>query len=190
MVRTHTQFSLLPILVGAMAFFWTITGQTSNPPLTTQELPRDIVRECGSACADDTGYRSYWMGRTPKGDLFMVVRLNCETDRCPYWFVEKAAAQNRMLLRLTGTFTLHRFAGRYPVVEARTRSNDEGIMRSRFEWDGERYTRTQAERVYEVNGVECGTRDECFNAAERAMKQQRVGHALRIWQQVHGVAWF
>ena len=49
--------------------------------------------------------------------------------------------------------------------------------------------RTSTRRMYEVNGVECGTLEECDNVARRALQAQHVDRAQRIWQQVHGVSW-
>lgn len=178
------------LLFAAAAFCWTAAGETSNPQLATRELPLEILNECTVAtCADDVEYRSRWVGRTPEGDLFSVGRAGCTPDNCTSWLVEKGMSATRTLLELNGSFTLRRSADRYPVVELRARSDEEGAVYSRFEWSGERYARTSTRRVYEVDGVECGTREECRTAAERALKAHQVDRALRIWQRVHGVSW-
>ncbi len=182
--------SLIAKLLGAVAFCWTIAGETSNPQLATRDLPSEVLNQCATAdCTDDAEYRSHWVGRTAQGSLFVVGRAGCAPSRCSYWLVEKGAAAARTLLELDGSFTLHRTAGRYPVIDVRTRSDDDGITHLRFEWNGEAYARTAKDRIYEVNGVECGTRDECDQVAQRALKAQKVDRALRIWQQVHGISW-
>lgn len=178
------------LLFGAAAFCWTVAGETSDPQLAARELPLEILNDCAAAtCADEIEYRSRWIGRTPQGDLFSVGRAGCAPANCTSWLVEKGVSATRTLLELNGSFTLERSASRYPVVQLRTRSNEEGTMYFRFEWSGERYARTGARRVYEVNGVECGTREECHSAAERALKAHQVDRALRIWQRVDGVSW-
>src|SRR6185436_12953527 len=122
-------------------------------------------------------------------DLFIVGRAGCAANHCSNWLVEKGKTPARVLLELDGAFTLQRLAEGYPVVEIRTRSDEQGITYRHFEWNNEEYTRTSVRRVYEVNGVECGTRDECAAAAERAFKAKKVDRALRIWHRVYGVSW-
>lgn len=183
--------SLVSSLVfGAAAVCWTAAGETSNPRLAARELPPEILNECvAAACADDVEYRSSWIGRTPQGDLFSVGRVGCASGNCASWLVEKGESAAHTLLELNGSFTLHRSIGRYPLVELRARSDEEGTVYSRFEWISERYVRTSTHRIYAVDGIECGTREECRAAAERALKAHQVDRALRIWQRVHGVSW-
>lgn len=177
------------LLLGAAAFVWTSAGETSNPSLATRELPADILNECTSAeCMERAEYRSRWVGYTAQGNLFVVGRAACAPGLCSHWLVEKGNGLVQVLLELDGSFALKRLTGRYPVVDLRTRSDD-SIMQVRFEWNGEQYARTDARKVYAVNGVECGTREECSVAAQRALKAEQVDKALRIWQQVHGVSW-
>ena len=178
------------LLFGAAAFCWTVASETSNPQLATRELPLEILNACAVAtCVEEVEYRSRWIGRSPQGDLFSVIRSGCAPGHCTSWLVEKGPSAVRTLLELNGAFTLRRGVGRYPVVELRTRSDEEGILYFRFEWNGEQYARTSARRVYEINGVECGTREECRGAAESALKAHQVDRALRIWQRVYGVSW-
>jgi hypothetical protein len=40
-----------------------------------------------------------------------------------------------------------------------------------------------------VDGVECGTREECRRAASEAIAQKQVDRAVRIWENVGGVSW-
>jgi len=186
--RSRSLFSSL--LFAAAAWSWTAAGESADPRLSARELPPEILNACGTGgCVDDVDYRARWVGRTPAGNLFVVGRTSCIAGRCTHWLVEKGATPVRVLLELDGAFALYRLAGRYPAVEVRRHASDQGLSYLRFEWTGEQYVRTSARRVYEVGGVECGTREECAAAAERALTTQRVDRALRIWQQVYGVSW-
>jgi hypothetical protein len=178
-------------LLGAALFCWTLVGETSHPLLSVRDLPRDILSGCDlSICAAQDEFRSDWIGRTEEGDLFVVSRAVCTPDDCPHWLVQRGRVSVRTLLEMRGSFRLHRTSGYYPNVELRTRSaDDDDVLRVRFEWNGNEYARTSMQRVYEVNGVECGTRLECHYVAERAFKAQQTDRALRIWQKVHGVSW-
>ncbi len=189
MTTARTTTKLCAFLLGTAAFLWTAAGETSNPQLARRELPRDIVGDCTPACSDDTEYNARWVGRTPHGDLFVVGVAHCSARSCDYWLVEKDKVAVRTLLELKGAFVLRRGGGRYPAVELRTRSEDDGVLSLRYEWDGRQYTRTVAQQLYEVNGVECGTREQCRAAAEHALKNENVDQALRIWQRVDGVNW-
>jgi hypothetical protein len=181
---------LTSLLLGVAMFGWALVGQTSNPKLTARELPRYILSECaGPSCSDGAGFGSHWIGSTPQGDLFLVARTGCTSSDCPHWLVEKTSTASRALLELNGSFKLDRGTGRYPVVEVRADADGAGTMHLRYEWNGQQYTRTSAQRVYAVNGVECGTREECRAAAQRALEAQQVDRATRIWQQVEGVTW-
>ena len=179
-----------PVL-GAALFCWTLVGETSLPMLPANELPRDVLNGCdAAACETKDEFRSNWVGRTQDGDLFIVGRSVCTPDDCPYWLVLKRQSGAQSLLELRGSYHLHRTSGHYPSVELRTRGVEEDeLLRVRFEWNGSHYARTSTQRVYEVNGVECGTRDECHTVAERAFRARQTDRALRIWQKVHGVSW-
>jgi hypothetical protein len=40
-----------------------------------------------------------------------------------------------------------------------------------------------------VDGVECGTREECRRSASEAIAQKQVDRAVRIWENIGGVSW-
>lgn len=178
-------------LIGAALFCWTLVGETSSPTLSARELPRDILNGCDpTICATQDEFRSNWVGRTQDGDLFVVGPRACAPDDCLHWLVLKRQSGAKSLLEMRGGYRLHRTSGYYPSVELRTHSIDEDdLVRAHFEWNGIEYARTRVQRVYEVNGVECGTREECHATAERAFRAQQTDRALRIWQKVHGVSW-
>jgi hypothetical protein len=176
------------LLLGAVALGWTMAGETSNPQLTVADLPAGLVDACAARdCGDGLALESRWIGRTPHGDLFIVAHKDC--NDCSRWLLEKTTATSRLLLELNGHYELHRGSGAYPAIELRTRDDATQIQFVRYEWDGNQYTRTVAQQVYEVNGVECGTREECQAAAKGALEANDTDRALVIWQQVWGISW-
>jgi hypothetical protein len=60
---------------------------------------------------------------------------------------------------------------------------------NRYEWNGKAYDRTASRLVYNVDGVECGTREECRRSASEAIAQKQVDRAVRIWENIGGVSW-
>jgi hypothetical protein len=186
-VRTASVLSSL--LLGAALFGWTAAGETSNPGLATDELPRELANGCTPApCAGIPAFHANWVGRTVRGHLFVVDRPGCASAGCSSWLIEKHDSGVRALLELPGAFRFHRVTGRYPTVEFDTHTH-ERALRLRYEWNGSAYTRTLAQPLYRVNGFDCGTREECRHSAARALKDNDVDRAQQIWQQVDGVAW-
>jgi len=185
----HTASWLSSLLLGAALFGWTAAGETSNPWLAAEELPRDVSNSCTPvSCADAAAFHANWVGRTPHGNLFVVSRAGCMPEACSSWLIEKHDGVARALLELPDEFRFHRVTGRYPTVEFEARTYAQAL-RLRYEWNGSAYARTLAQRVYDVNGFECGTRDECRDSAARALRANDVDRAQQIWQQVDGVAW-
>jgi hypothetical protein len=168
------------LVLASAALGWTPAGRTSGAQLDVRDLPFE---------ADGAHYRSQWVGGTPAGELFLVTRTDCARPTCSSWLMEKAASKAHVLLELDGSLRLQRVTGTYPVVEQRTRADDVSVLLMRYEWNGHQYARTFAQQVYQVNGFECGTRDECRTAAERALAARKVDRAVRIWQKVYGVSW-
>jgi hypothetical protein len=182
---------LLPVLT-ALAAFWTAPGETSDPRLEARELPLDILGGCepSAACLEANDIHTRWIGRTPAGNLYMVWRAPCtESADCRAWVVEKSGNSVNTLLGLSGAYQLSRDAGPYPTVRVHTAVTDSQYHHVRYEWYGARYVRTDSRVVYRVDGVECGTQEECGTAAHEAMRQQQVDRAVKIWERVHGVSW-
>jgi hypothetical protein len=189
MTAARTTAVLSSLLLGVALFGWTAAGETSNPRLATDELPPEVTNYCTPAsCADTLAFHANWVGRTPQGSLFVVSRAGCTPGTCSSWLIEKHTGVARALLELPSAFRFHRVTGRYPAIEYDART-DEHALRLRYEWNGSAYARTLAQRIYAVNGFECGTRDECRHSATRALQADDVDQAQQIWQQVDGVAW-
>jgi hypothetical protein len=193
MRKTLTLFSTL--LAGFAAIAWTGAGETSDPVLTDREIPADIATRCtasdaaGLEACHQPEFTRRWVGKTERGDLFVVTNELCAGSGCQVWLVQKAAGSVTTLLAFDRTFRLDRGTGSYPVIETYTElSADQGAY-SRFEWNGSGYARAANRLVYSVDGKQCGTREECSAAAREAMRQQHVDRAVKIWENVHGVSW-
>lgn len=179
----------------AAGLVWTPAGQTSNPVLAARELPAEIVNDCHpgqapGACLDGRDFVSRWIGRSAQGDLFLVRAGRCPLRTgCRVHLVERSAGQSAVLLVLDGPFGVHRGAGAYPVFEVRTALSDVESAVSRFEWTGRAYTRTASRLIYRIGGGDCGTAEQCHEAAREAQRRGDIDRALKIWQRVDGVAW-
>lgn len=172
---------------------WTTAGQTFDPVLAARELPLEVVQDCvplsaaSTPCATD--FRSRWVGRGTEGDLFVVLGAPCTGTDCPAWLVERRAGGAAPLVRFAREFRFERGTQAYPVVVARQLLSATEAQLTRFEWQDGRYVRTEATRYFHVDGVECGTRAQCAQAATDALRERQVDRALRIWERVHGVSW-
>jgi hypothetical protein len=190
-MRLHTL--ILASVLAALSAVRTAPGETSDPLLTARELPLDILEGCApqaAACLEATEFASRWIGRTPDGNLFLVLHTLCtEVGSCRGWVVEKSAHGARTLLALTGEFRLSRGSGAFPAIQLRTALNESQNHHARYEWRDSRYVRTDSRVVYRIDGTECGTREECREAAREAMRHQQVDRAVKIWERVHGVSW-
>ncbi|MEK7206515.1 MAG: hypothetical protein AAB134_01345 [Pseudomonadota bacterium] len=193
-----TRTTLIAMTFAAAAALWTAAGETSDPMLNSNELPTDIVTSaCNpSVVTDATGtcqiqdYANRWIGKTAKGDLFVVMGATCAADDgCRAWLVEKSGMGISTLLAMNGKLHLRRGANAYPVVETHTEISALNNAYSRFEWNGVAYARTGNTLLYKVDGNECGTREECSNVARKALQHQNIDRAVKIWENVHGVSW-
>lgn len=183
------------LIIGFAAIVWTDTGESSDPVLADREMPADIASSCALIQTADSGichvaaFDRRWVAKTVQGDLFVVTNERCTGGECRAWLVEKTGAAATTLLSFDATFRLREDKNGYPVIESYTgMSATEGAY-SRYEWNGKAYDRTASRLVYNVDGVECGTREECRHAASEAIAQKQVDRAVRIWENVGGVSW-
>jgi hypothetical protein len=195
-MRIHTAFAALTLTAGLSA--WTVAGETFSPTLAVRELPLEIVNGCVSAaalesahaaCVSGHAFTSRWVGRSARGNLFLVVQAPCTGGECRGWLVEKTGQGTSTLLTLSGEFRLERDSSAYPVVFARQALSETQSHLSRFEWHGGRYVRAEGRLLYHIDGVECGGPEECSRAAREALRKKQVDRALRIYERVHGVSW-
>ncbi len=183
------------LIIGFAAIVWTGTGESSDPVLADREIPADVASICALSPAGEIGvcdqpaFSRRWVAKTVRGDLFIVTNEHCTGNDCRAWLVEKTASTATTLLSFDATFRLREDKGGYPVIESYAGiSATEGAY-SRYEWNGNTYARTASRLVYNVDGMECGTREECRLAANEAVMQKQVDRAVRIWENVGGVSW-
>lgn len=176
--------------------FWTGPGETFDPVLPASELPSEIVRctlttETGQdACIGLKRVTSRWIGRTTRGDLFLVLRSECPVPtECHAWVVERTTRGTAALLGVNGEIRLYRGDGVYPTVQSRRELSEVHSSYTRFEWRGDQYVSTEKRVVYRVGGVECGTRAECAQAARAALQQGDADSTVEIYEHVHGISW-
>lgn len=183
------------LIIGCAAGVWTGTGESSDPVLADRELPPEIASRCALARPGDTAacresaFERRWVARSPRGDLFVVTNESCRGGDCRAWLVEKTESGATALLGFETRFRLREDRHGYPSIESyAATSATEGVYH-RYEWNGQAYDRSASRLVYSVDGVECGTRAECREAAGDAMAQKQVDRAVRIWENVGGVSW-
>lgn len=193
MKKTLTLLNTL--IIGCAAIVWTGAGESSDPVLADRDMPAEIASHCtlsmagdASAC-HDSAFDRRWVARSASGDLFIVTNERCTGNDCRAWLVEKTETAATALLSFDASFRLREDKAGYPVIESYAgMSATEGAY-SRYEWNGMAYVRSASRLVYNVDGLECGTREECRHAASEAIAQKRVDRAVRIWENVGGVSW-
>lgn len=188
--------SLVAGTLALVAVFWTGPGETFDPVLAARDLPVEIAgcvatTEAGrDTCVSKKGVTSRWIGRTARGDLFLVLRPDCAVSNdCRAWVVERTTQGSATLLGVSGEIRLYRGNGVYPTVQSRLELSEANSTYTRFEWRGDQYVSTEKRMVYRVGGVECGTRAECVQVARDALRQNDADSTVRIYEHVHGVSW-
>ena len=184
--------SYLALVFAIVAFAWTEVGESSTPMLSAGELPVNIVSDCYSeeVCDVNQSYIIHWLNKTATGNLFLVIPSSCDdASGCGAWLVEKCRQHTLTLLTLDGMYRLNKSTNAYPDVEVKKEVSDTEIEYSRFSWQSGEYTKIVSKEVYRVDGVECGTEDECHATALKAINDQRMGQAVKILETVHNVSW-
>ena len=188
---------ILATLASALpALLWTAAGETSDPVLLDRDLPLEVVGRCldgatngDRGCGPDSHYSKFWVGRAGDANLFLVRLKPCNDSACHAWLLAKTNRGVNVLLATRGELSLSPGAGAFPAVHTHSNVSPSQSLVSRFDWNGHQYTRTDTRIVYSVDGQECGSADQCREAAQDAMNVRRIDKALRIWEQVHGVSW-
>ncbi len=186
---------LSALIAGFAALIWTGTGETSDPVLADREIPADIASRCAVSVTGELDvchqpeFTRRWVARTGRGDLFMVTNDLCQGSGCRAWLVEKAGGSAVTLLAFDRSFRLQESTGGYPLIETYSEISSTQGAYSRFEWNGATYARTANRLVYQVDGKECGTREECNTAAREALKRHQIDRAVKILENVNGVSW-
>jgi len=190
-----TQTFLKTVFIGITALIWTTTGESSNPILADRDIPVDVASACaqaptgGSNACPENAFSQQWVAKTLRGDLYLLTLGQCVAPNCRAWLVEKTESTAHTLLSFTTTYRLRAEINGYPMVESYATVSSNSSEYSRYVWSGEAYVRTENRQVYHVDGVTCGTREECRQAATEAVGQKRVDRAVRIWENVGNISW-
>lgn len=182
------------VIAASLVLGWTSVGESSDPVLAVDELPLEMLAQCATGapaqpdCRPGETLVSRWVGRSERGELFLTSAAGCVDAACRAWIFERSAQRVAMLLALEGQVSV-RADGDYPLVEARAPLFTGETITSRYRWNGQTYERTVAELRYRVDGVECGTAEQCQQAADAALEDERINRAVRIYERVHGVSW-
>lgn len=177
-------------LLFVAGLLWTAQGESANPMLSARELPATIVQVCRGDCLTDAHpFGIHWLASTPRGALYLVTRAGCDAHACRAWLVQKTRHSVDTLLSIEGRFRLVHTQGVFPGVEVKRDLSNVEFVYSRYAWRGAAYVRIERERRYRVDGVECGTVEECDQAAQAAFRAQDTDRAVRIWEKVQKVAW-
>lgn len=187
---------LASLATALAALVWTAAGETSDPVLLDRDLPLEVVGHClessrsrDRGCGPDGYYARFWVGRAGDANLFLVRRKPCAENACQAWLLAKTGRGVNVLLATSGELALSPGLGPFPAVQTYSSVTAGQSLVSRFDWNGHQYTRTDARIVYSVDGEECGSAEQCREAAQDALNVRRIDRALRIWEQVHGVSW-
>ena len=181
----------LALLFAAAAFTWTgsnraVSTATLENELHTAQERCQAAELCG-ASAD--GFHAHWISRTHNGNLFLVMQTQCQTpEHCAATFVERTARGSNTRLNIQGQFRVLHSGKAIPDVQTWRSVSDSEIEYTRYTWLTGAYLKAETHTAYRVNGVECGTALECYQAASQAHVEHHTGKALKILEQVHNVS--
>lgn len=187
MTRSLSFSAVLATLLGVAALGWSANGPSSSADLASIADGACV----GALCPVETrGFEARWVGRTGQGQLFVMLRHDCQTgSECVARFVERTATGVATRLDVQGEFQLVPSGREVPDVEARHAVSESEIEITRYAWVGGAYVRGETRQVFQVQGEECGTALECYQKAQAARDQRETGKALRILETVHRVSY-
>jgi hypothetical protein len=184
--------ALLAAVFGSLLLGWV----PARDPMIAPDMDTGVAlggQACGVMNGCDTGAENLttqWVSRTQGGNLFLVVQKRCaEAPRCNAWFVERTARGVGMRLNIEGQFRVIHSGGRIPDVQTWRPVSDHERVYSRYRWVDGAFLKVETRSVYSVDGHECGTALECYQAATAAHENHETGKALKIWEQVHSLSW-
>ncbi len=183
---------LVAVLTAAVALGWTGNNEAVSLPPVESELVSS-AGDCASTerCPTVAGNMlTHWISRTNSGNLFLVMQTDCQApERCASWFVERTARGVATRLNIEGQFRVLNSNKPIPDVQTWRALSDSETEYTRYTWTASAYVKTETRTAYRVDGVECGTALECYQAAGKAHAERNTGRALKIWEKVHKVSW-
>ena len=180
----------LAVLLAAIALAWTGNNHGVSSAILESELQLSLER-CvrGVRCPASDGFQTHWISRTQGGNLFLVISAQCQTtEQCAAAFVERTARGSNTRLNIQGHFRVLHSGKPIPDVQTWRRLSASETEYTRYTWVNGAYLKAGTHTAYSVDGVECGTALECYQAAHQAQAEQRTGKALKILERVHNVS--
>lgn len=180
----------MAVLLAAIAFAWTGNNRGVSSASLESELQLSHER-CvnGERCPANDGFQTHWISRTHGGNLFLVIPAQCQTtEQCAASFVEHTARGSSTRLNIQGQFRVLHSGKPIPDVQTWRRLSASETEYTRYTWINGAYLKAGTHTAYSVDGVECGTALECYQAANQAQAEQRTGKALKILERVHNVS--
>lgn len=185
-----------PILAAALLAAVTL-GWTENQTATRSAALENQLSIGAEQCAPTEncpmnagGVLTRWISRTHSGNLFLVMQSDCQTaDRCNAWFVERTTRGYATRLNVEGQFRVLHSNKPIPDVQTWRALSESEIEYTRYTWTVGAYVKAETRTAYRVDGVECGSALECYQAANKAREQRNTGRALKILEQVHNVSY-
>lgn len=185
-----------PLSIAALAAVLTFGSTGSQEAVNLPVLASELVSGDGNcalneACPAVAGtIETHWISRTNSGNLFLVLQANCQSpERCASWFVERTARGTATRLNIEGQFRVLHGDKPIPDVQTWRALSDSETEYTRYTWTAGAYLKAETHTAYRVDGVECGTAMECYQAAGKAHAERDTGRALKIWEKVHKVSW-
>ena len=191
MKRISPQPFLVAVLTAVVTLGWT----GSNEAGSITALDGELVTGAGECPATERcpvmagNILTHWISRTNSGNLFLLVQTDCQTpERCPSWFVERTARGVATRLNIEGQFRVIHSNKPIPDVQTWRALSDSETEYTRYTWTAGAYVKVETRTAYRVDGVECGSALECYQAASKAHAERNTGRALKIWEKVHNVS--
>ena len=184
-----------PFLVAVLTAVVTLGWTGSNEAVSIPALESELVSGAGECPATERcpmvagNILTHWISRTNSGNLFLVLQTDCQTpERCASWFVERTARGVATRLNIEGQFRVIQSSKAIPDVQTWRALSDAETEYTRYTWTTGAYVKVETRTAYRVDGVECGSALECYQAASKAYAERNTGRALKIWEKVHNVS--
>lgn len=179
----------MAVLLAGIALAWTGNNRGVSSALLENELHLSQDRCNGERCPANDDFQMHWISRTHGGNLFLVIPAQCQTaEQCAASFVERTARGSSTRLNIQGQFRVLHSGKSIPDVQTWRRLSASETEYTRYTWVNGAYLKAGTHTAYSVDGVECGTALECYQAAHQAQAERRTGKALKILERVHNVS--
>jgi len=192
MMQSAPKPVLMAVLLAVATLGWTGNNEAFSVATLENELVTDaedcaVTDRCPAVAAN---VLTHWISRTNSGNLFLVLQTDCQTpEHCAAWFVERTARGTATRLNIEGQFRVLQSNQAIPDVQTWRALSETETEYTRYTWTAGAFVKSETHTAYRVDGVECGSALECYQAANKAHAERNTGRALKIWEKVHNVSW-